>query len=91
MEKRAQPNQEYVKRFEMLDVSEMTTAVSISKLLNDKISPDFSMFLPEFDYLVRMTKKYPHNVPALNRKQFIYECFKKAKVDPEILKKDIAL
>ena len=68
MEKRAQPNQEYVKRFEMLDVSEMTTAVSISKLLNDKISPDFSMFFPEFDYLVRMTKKYPHNVPALNRK-----------------------
>ena len=68
MEKRAQPNQEYVKRFEMLDVSEMTTAVSISKLLNDKISPDFSMFLPELDYLVRMNKKYPNNVPALNRK-----------------------
>ena len=68
MEKRKQPNQEYVKRFEMLDVSEMTTAVSISKLLNDKISPYFSMFLPELDYLVRMTKKYPHNVPALNRK-----------------------
>ena len=91
MEKRAQPNQEYVKRFEMLDASEMTTAVSISKLLNDKISPDFSMFLPELDYLVRMNKKYPNNVPALNRKQFIYECFKKANADPEILKKDIAL
>ena len=68
MELRQQPNQEYVKMFEMLDVSEMTTAVSISKLLNDKISPDFSMFLPEFDYLVRIKKKYPYNVPALNRK-----------------------
>ena len=46
MEKRAQLNQEYVKRFEMLDVSEMTTAVSLSKVMNDTISPDFSMFLP---------------------------------------------
>ena len=68
MEKRKQPNQEYVKRFEMLDVSEMTTAVSLSKVLKDTISPDFSMILPEFDYLVRMKKEYPYNVPALNRK-----------------------
>ena len=45
MELRPQPNQEYVKRFEILDGSEMKTAVSLSKVLNETISPNFSIFL----------------------------------------------